>query len=509
VGDDGVPVSIVAQFANSMVVKDGLLQSPLLHDAAGMRAAYWNQDINIVGDTKRIGATFKMSPNTGDLFASVTFVFWATPRVMGPGMKVPNASVHLSVSANTWEYSIWENGVTEVLSRGTYSGGPLKTDWNPSVAGSGTLYRSEVLVVGDTAYILLPDGSAHSVTDPRIGAIPANIACHELYRTKDTSAYYAFQDVWADSRVSSPGGTSSGEIARALSIPKADTAFRVIKNVSNNMNVLLIDSTSKSTATTNYLMVQSTDANPVVYGYGAAADITVTVGPKGAGTFGIRVDAGQTPTVEARGADANLNLRLLAKGTGKVLANGLEVAVEVDRLAVGEATIPRRMVSSSAVVLTNGAMRLAYFTAEHTEVITSIRVPSGAVAGVGATLARIGVYRVEANGDLTLVCSTVNDPALWSAKSTEYVRPLTTLGGATFTKNRGTRYAVGCLVVGSTTAPQVCGVNALDTAEYAHPPRLAGLVQGLTDLPAKVSASGAVNPHVIDAGPHQYAVLVP
>jgi hypothetical protein len=232
-----------------------------------------------------------------------------------------------------------------------------------------------------------------------------------------------------------------------------------------------------------------------------ANDISVIVAPKGKGKLGIMTSAGNTPTIEARGADANLNINLLTKGAGHVQVNGMEVAINVDRLSVGEATIDRRYVSSATVPITNGNMMLAYFTALKDEKdMTSVCVPSGAVAAVGSTLARIGVYVVEADGSLRMVAATVNDPTLWTATAKEYTRAF----AATFTKVRGKRYAIGCLVVGSTTAPQLCGVSGLPPEENAKPPQIAGLVNGLTDLPLTVAAA-----NVHGSGPRQYAALVP
>jgi hypothetical protein len=175
-------------------------------------------------------------------------------------------------------------------------------------------------------------------------------------------------------------------------------------------------------------------------------------------------------------------------------------ATDLDALSSGEATLPRRMVGSSTISISNGSMRLTYFTARKSETIASIRTATGAVAAAGATLARVGIYSVASNGNLTLVASIANDTTLWIATNTQYTRSLS----ASFAKQRGQRYAVGVLIVGSSTAPQFCGQGVLPPTEAVVAPRLAGLSISHTDLPATVAAAS-----VSDGGLSIYTALVP
>jgi hypothetical protein len=169
-------------------------------------------------------------------------------------------------------------------------------------------------------------------------------------------------------------------------------------------------------------------------------------------------------------------------------------------LTAGESTMRRREITSTGATQTAGTLRLTYFTAERTETITKVRTCSGSTAAIGTTLARVGIYEVAANGDLTLVASSANDTALWSAASTRYSKTLT----APFVKKWNQRYAVGTLVVGATTAPNLQGQTNLLAAECAEPPRLCGSVTAQTDLPATVTAAS-----ISDTTIQVYAALAP
>jgi hypothetical protein len=169
-------------------------------------------------------------------------------------------------------------------------------------------------------------------------------------------------------------------------------------------------------------------------------------------------------------------------------------------LTSGESTIPRRAVGLSTVPTINNLLRLTYFVARKGETITQVRTVGGATTQVGSTLIRIGVYSEDASGNLTLVASTANTTSLYAAVNTAY----TTALSASFAKTRGTRYAVGILIVGSTTAPTVNG-NQMPIAgsETAVSPRLSGVVT-VSDLPSTI-AVGTIG----DSSIQHYAVLVP
>jgi len=166
-------------------------------------------------------------------------------------------------------------------------------------------------------------------------------------------------------------------------------------------------------------------------------------------------------------------------------------------ITAGENTMPRQHINVSTLSPGNGNLRLTFFVTRKTETITSIRTICN-IAQVGATLARIGIYSVDGSGNLTLVASTANDTTLWNATGAA-TRSLS----ASLSKVRGQRYAIGVLVVGTSTSPQLSGNGLVGTSECAVAPRLCGFVGSQTDLPASV-AVGSVS----DTFHQYYAALV-
>lgn len=154
----------------------------------------------------------------------------------------------------------------------------------------------------------------------------------------------------------------------------------------------------------------------------------------------------------------------------------------------GEAVCDRRLVVVSGNSLISGALQLTYFTARASETINQLVAYSAAGAAATVTLIRFAVYSVAANGDLTLVASTVNDVTLLTSTHTRYAKATS----APWNKVVGQRYAAGILSV-STTVPTTYALTAASTSIvdsiFAQEPRVAGAVLAQTDLPASVAAA--------------------
>jgi hypothetical protein len=150
----------------------------------------------------------------------------------------------------------------------------------------------------------------------------------------------------------------------------------------------------------------------------------------------------------------------------------------------GETLLPRHAETLATPSLPTGQMRLGYFTARRSEPITQVRAYSGSTAATSVTLARIGIFSVASNGDLTLIHSIANDATLFTATATAYTKALDT----TFNKVAGTFYAVGELVVCSGATGTTTGIAVTNSAAAAVAPRLNGLVTSLADLPSSVAA---------------------
>jgi hypothetical protein len=176
---------------------------------------------------------------------------------------------------------------------------------------------------------------------------------------------------------------------------------------------------------------------------------------------------------------------------------GLPVS-SADYLVSGEALMDRNW-PMGGLGMTSGALQVSYFTATKTEAINSIITGTGATAAGSNTLARIGIYSVDANGGLTaLLASTANLATLWGSTFATVTRALT----SSFSKVAGTRYAVAFLSVGG-TAPDLIGLSP-NGSMGGRAPRINGIVFSQTDLPASM-ASGSI----FDDYRKYQAILVP
>jgi len=233
----------------------------------------------------------------------------------------------------------------------------------------------------------------------------------------------------------------------------------------------------------------------------------VTEGTSGSDGVIIIADSTTEPVLEVRLAtDAHNRLEILGDGTIRTGDGGssrlASSASYLGHAIDGQETFPR-IFAQGACTLSTGNLRVAYFTAERTRVTTQVRA---FVATTGAaatpTLARIGVYSVADNGDLTLVASTANDTSLFATIGAGYTRALT----SSLTLVQGQRYAAGPLVVTGVTAPNVMGIGlgSGSSVALADTPRMNGQVSGQTDLPASVPAAS-----VVATGSMPWVVLLP
>lgn len=163
-------------------------------------------------------------------------------------------------------------------------------------------------------------------------------------------------------------------------------------------------------------------------------------------------------------------------------------------LAVGINSMPRLGVSSNVVATGNGNLRLAFFTATKTFLSTQARTWSGGTAAVTPTSCKWGLYLVStaANGDVSgpLIAATADDPTLFAATNTPYLRPWIT----PIQIVAGQRLAWGALVVGSAVSPSMQGQTFTHGDLPLAVPRINGSMTGLADLPANlviVAASGS------------------
>lgn len=169
-------------------------------------------------------------------------------------------------------------------------------------------------------------------------------------------------------------------------------------------------------------------------------------------------------------------------------------------LTVGEETAPRLTVSGAGGA-SSQQLRLSYFTARKSETSTQVRIwTGGTAAGATPTLARIGMYEIDAAGAGVLVASTVSDTTLFAATSTAYTRSWS----SSFMKTAGKRYALGVLVVSAATMPVWAATPLFQPVESGMSPRLAGSISGQSDLPASFAEVS-----VGVSATHVYAAILP
>lgn len=167
-------------------------------------------------------------------------------------------------------------------------------------------------------------------------------------------------------------------------------------------------------------------------------------------------------------------------------------------------SMDRRAVSTG-VGLVNGAVSLQYFVAPTLQAMTKFVAVVRGTAAAGTTLARMGLYSVAANGDLTLVARTANNTSLFNATFTVNTQAMDATGGyvTTYTPVVGSAYAIGLIVVGTSTAPVLYGTS-INGAIATWDPPVNRKLTGQTDLPASITAAS-----LADDGSLVYAALVP
>lgn len=163
-----------------------------------------------------------------------------------------------------------------------------------------------------------------------------------------------------------------------------------------------------------------------------------------------------------------------------MLYSGGTVTDYITLNSAGRESVPRPLCNTT-LTLANQTMRFSCWTETQTRLVTTAEVVSGGTAGVGLTLARIGLCTVDSSGGLTLVASTANDTALFVSKWSKDL-------SAEYILKPGTRYAAVVLVAGGTTQPNIVAQGYPVAALPAKSPRISGFVSSQNDLPSSVVA---------------------
>lgn len=228
------------------------------------------------------------------------------------------------------------------------------------------------------------------------------------------------------------------------------------------------------TATASLAVVNDSGENNVDLSVYAAAGTTAVTGtPSPLSYYNVIAMANASAAVNA--ANSLVSIPVMP-GTAEPLAPQSPGA--------GEAIFLRALAQSYAVSPASGTMLLTYWTASTTGTATTVQLLTGATAASGLTHALIGVYSVDAAGNLTLISSSANlSSTLFAGAFTGYTVPI-----GPFLRLPGRRYALGVLCVG-TGMPALAGAGGPAYLFAGANPAVTGQVPGLTALPASVAAA--------------------
>lgn len=156
-----------------------------------------------------------------------------------------------------------------------------------------------------------------------------------------------------------------------------------------------------------------------------------------------------------------------------------------DLVTTGQESMNRGFAFQSVAIGT-GSLRLTFFTARKTETYTQLKTYCGSTAASATpTLCKMGMYRLESNGDVTRIAQTANDTSLWSVAGNEFTKQTE----ASFTLTSGIRYALATLQVTSGTPATLAGMSLTNTIIGSTSPVMCKL-STQSDLPSSITASG-------------------
>lgn len=240
-----------------------------------------------------------------------------------------------------------------------------------------------------------------------------------------------------------------------------------------------------TTVTNRTHKLVNTGAATVTYSSTGATPFTES----GINVASITIAAGSTKEVRSNGTRWEVS---------STLADVATLQADDATMGFGSAvydSMPRGELVGGIAISATGGLRLTYFNARQSGTVTNVSfLVVTAQVGMTFTVARVGLYLIEPNGDGTLVASTTHDATLFNTLGV-ITKALT----ASYAMIKGRRYAIGFMPVytGAGTTPAVAAV-AFDQNVYALDPRMTGFFSGQANLPASfvagsVSTTGTRN----------------
>jgi hypothetical protein len=205
-----------------------------------------------------------------------------------------------------------------------------------------------------------------------------------------------------------------------------------------------------------------------------------------------------TGTGGGRGVQVGEHQNFCGKFSDTPGARSLQPALPGESGLGGQETFPRLLINKNDVALPNGTIKYAYFTASKTDTITKIAAGVGQ-ARIGGTYVGVGLFEVASNGTLKLLAKGEQTPGtLWTTGFQPPIGDGTNYGYdtqitiGTTTIYAGQRYAIGALVVGATTTPNLIGNAAgFDNASFAMPNSPLGMIGAQQAGQTTIGAVGA------------------
>lgn len=173
-------------------------------------------------------------------------------------------------------------------------------------------------------------------------------------------------------------------------------------------------------------------------------------------------------------------------GTDVLAYNPIATSLAAQSTTTRIETAPR-LFAQGATALVSGQVFFSYFTPDQAMLISSFNTITRGTAATAATLAKMGLYSVAGNGDLTCVARCANDTTIWAAGNTLYTRAIVDNGQggsiSSLTLTRGQRYAFAALIITGGTLPQLCSVATNGAMFFNLSPILASAsATGQTDM---------------------------
>lgn len=182
------------------------------------------------------------------------------------------------------------------------------------------IFPGEVPHTGGDQYVPLVASATHAATSKT-----TPVDADEVPLADSESSFSLKRLTWANLKAAIASYIASAAMTMTN---KTLTAAKLVNNgylADANSQVLFAGFTVASSV--NFLGVSNaaTTTGPRLSATGADTNVDLVLVPKGTGAVGVLAATGQTPKVQALGADSNHNLNLISKGTGVVQANGSPV----------------------------------------------------------------------------------------------------------------------------------------------------------------------------------------